>query len=112
MAGIVMTSHTPWLAITLFNLLAGRDVDSYRRYSDDFIRPGMLAMPSVVGFRDYEALQWLDSSASPWQLVEVIEITSPKEFVHDNETMPGKAVADDWSTWVSDFKVLVCKDLL
>lgn len=107
-----MSPQTPWLAITLFNLRLGVSVDGYRQYSRTFIRPGMRAMPSVLGFRDFEGRRLLDGNASPWQLVEAIEITSPEEFLRDNESMPGKAVADDWATWVADFRVVVCKDLL
>lgn len=107
-----MSPPAAWVAITLFNLAPGRDVGRYRQYSDAVIRPGMRAMPSVVRFRDYEAVRLLDGTTSPWQLVEIIEITSPEEFLRDNETLPGKAVADDWATWVAEFKVLVCGDLL
>ncbi len=107
-----MSPATRWLAITLFNLRPGASVESYRQYTRTFVRPGMRAMPSVLGFRDFEGLQLLDGSASPWGLVEVIEISSPEEFVRDNESMPGKAVADDWATWVEDFRVVVCRDLL
>ena len=99
------------LALTLFRLKPGRTVEEYREYTVSTIRPGMNAMPSVLGFRDLEITGVMAGSDGGWQLIELIEITSEAEFEQDNTQPPGKDVADDWATWVEEFSVLWCREL-
>ncbi len=99
------------LALTLFRLKAGHTVQEYRAYTESTIRPGMNAMPSVLGFRDFEVTGVMAGSGGGWQLIEVIEITSEEDFERDNAQPPGKHVADDWATWVEEFTVLWCQEL-
>lgn len=100
------------VAVTLFNLAGDRTLEDYRRYSKEFIRPGMEAMPSVVRFRDYHVSETYDSGPPSAALVEVIEITDIAAFRRDNETGPGAEVAEDWARWCSSFEVLFCEELL
>jgi len=97
-------------AITLFTLDPDRSVADYRAFSRDVIRPGMVTMPSVRGFLDYEVTDSLESDGGI-QLVELIEITSPEEFNRDNEGVLGAPIAAAWSEWVSTFRVLFVRDL-
>ena len=99
------------LAVTLINLKSNRSPDVYKRYSKSFIKPGMNAMPSVKRFRDFLVTGAMGGGETRWQLMEVIEITSPAEFERDNNQDPGKKVADDWATWVEDYRVLYCDEI-
>lgn len=94
------------LALTLFRLTEDRTVEEYVEYSQRFIHPGMLAMPSVLGFRDFRVLESYDGVAPSATLIELIEIESVEAFKHDNESEPGLSVATDWATWVDTFEVL------
>ncbi|GAA3932205.1 hypothetical protein [Microbacterium soli] len=100
------------LALTLFRLRPGVTVEEYVDYSNSFIKPGMLAMPSVRGFRDFRVLSRYDGSTSQTELIEVIEIESIEAFKHDNETGSGGEVAADWAGWVDDFDVLFCAEII
>ena len=98
-------------ALTLFRLKHGRTVEEYRAYTRAKLRAGMNAMPSVLGFRDLAITGVMAGSDGGWQLVEVIEITSPEEFERDHAVPVGKAVADEWAGWVEDYSVLWCENL-
>lgn len=100
-----------WLAITLFTLREGKALDDFRQHSIEFVRPGMMKMPSVLGFRDYAVTGTLDQRKAKWDAVEVIEISSPEAFDRDNSGPHGQQVADDWLKWVDQFEVLFCQNL-
>ena len=100
------------IAVTLFTLKQGRTVDEYVDYSNSFIKPGMFAMPSVEGFRDFAVRETYDGREPSAQLVEVIEITDVASFKRDNETEPGSSVARDWATWCESFEVLFCDEIV
>ncbi len=100
------------LAITLFTLKPDRTVADYVEYSNRFIKPGMLAMPAVKGFRDFHVLGSYDGAEPSATLVELIEIESVEAFKRDNESEPGVSVASDWATWVSSFEVLFCSEIV
>ncbi len=99
------------LALTLFRLTADHSVDEYVEYSQRFIKPGMLAMPSVLGFRDLRVLESYDGAEPSATLIELIEIESVEAFKHDNESEPGLSVATDWATWVDSYEVLFCAEI-
>lgn len=100
------------LALTLFRLKPGRTVDEYRAYTEAKLHDGMNAMPSVVRFRDLEITGAMVGSTAGWDLVELIDVTSPADFERDHEGPPGKDVADEWSTWIEDYTVLWCDPLV
>lgn len=99
------------LALTLFRLAPGRSVEEYRAYSRTRLREQMLTLPSVLGFRDLEISGLMAGEPQGWDLVEVIEIAGPAAFEADHRDGPGKATAEEWSTWVSSHCVLYCHDL-
>lgn len=99
------------LAITLFRLVPERSVEEYVAYSDAVIKPGMMAMPAVTGFRDFRVLESYDGAEPSATLVELIEIESIAAFKRDNESEPGASVAAGWATWVSSFEVLFCAEM-
>ena len=99
------------LALTLFRLKPGRTVDDYRAYTEAKLHDGMNAMPSVVRFRDL-AITGAMAGSADWDLVELIDITSPEDFEQDHVGPPGKDVADEWATWVEDYVVLWCDPLV
>ena len=99
------------IALTLFRLQDGRTIDDYVEYSQRFIRPGMLAMPSVLAFRDFTVAESYDGATPSAQLVEVIDITDAASFKRDNESGPGAEVAVDWATWCATFEVLFCEEI-
>jgi hypothetical protein len=105
-----VTTLAPNFAITLFALNSDRTVADYRAFSEEVIRPGMVTMPAVIGFLDYEVAGSLEGDGGI-QLVELIEITSPEEFIRDNDGPLGAPIAAEWSKWVSTFRVLFVRDL-
>lgn len=100
-----------WLAITLFTLREDRSLTDFRNHSMEFVRPEMMKMPSVLGFRDYAVTGTLNGSRALWDAVEVIEISSPEAFDRDNSGPHGQRVAEDWLAWVDKFEVLFCQNL-
>lgn len=100
------------LAITLFRLQPERTLQEYVEFSEAVIKPGMMAMPAVAGFRDFHVLESYDGAAPSATLVELIEIESVAAFKRDNETEPGASVAAEWATWVSSFEVIFCAEML
>jgi hypothetical protein len=109
MPGMTDLARTPELAITLFRLADGRTVEDYRAFSLQTVRPGMLTMPSVLGFLDHRVVGGL-TALDGWELVEVIVIGSRGAFEHENATI-GAALATEWETWVADFRVFFLEDL-
>jgi hypothetical protein len=93
------------VAVTLFTLAEGRSLEDYRRFSREFIGPGMLELPSVLGFRDGTALRQMGGDSARWHGVEVIEISSPEAFEADHEVAPGKDVAARWREWIDRYEV-------
>jgi len=93
------------VAVTLFTLASDRTLQDYRRFSREFIGPGMLELPSVLGFRDGTALRQMGGDPAVWDGVEVIEISSPEAFEADHEVSPGKDVAARWMEWIDRFEV-------
>jgi hypothetical protein len=108
---IIMSSLPRDIAITLFTLRPGRTVEQYRDFARDVIRPGMVRMPAVLGFLDYEVVGSLEDDDGI-ELVELIEITSPDDFNRDNEGPVGAPIAEQWLEWVTSFRVLFVRDLL
>jgi hypothetical protein len=102
--------RTPEIALTLFRLRDGVTEDEYRAFSRDVVRPGMLTLPSVLGFLDYRVAGGL-TALDGWELVEVIVISSRVDFEHENATA-GAALATEWEGWVADFRVLFLEDLV
>lgn len=109
MPGMTDIARTPELAITLFRLRDGVTVEDYRDFSLRTVRPGMLTMPSVLGFLDHRVVGGL-TAVDGWELVEVIVISSRTAFEHENATA-GAALAAEWEGWVADFRVLFLEDL-
>jgi hypothetical protein len=110
MVGMTDLGRNPQVAITLFRLRDGLTVEDYREFSRTTVRPGMLVMPSVVGFLDHRVVGGL-TPTDGWELVEVIVISSRVDFEHENATI-GAALATEWETWVADFRVLFLDDLV
>ncbi|MBF4582809.1 hypothetical protein ITJ54_09025 [Curtobacterium sp. VKM Ac-2865] len=108
--GLAHLGRTPEIALTLFRLRDGLTEDDYRTFSRDTVRPGMLTMPSVLGFLDYRVAGGL-TALDGWELVEVIVISSRVDFEHENATA-GAALATEWEGWVADFRVLFLEDLV
>lgn len=100
-----------WVAITLFTLREGRSIDAFRLHSLEFVRPEMMKMPSVLGFRDFAVTGTLDGSSTPWQAVEIIEVIDPTSFDADNRGEHGARITRDWLRWVDRFDVLFCHNL-
>lgn len=99
------------IALTLFELKPERTVEDYLEYSRTYVKPGMAAMPSVLGFRDFVVARNYEGAEPSTQLVEVIEISDEAGFRRDNETGDGLAVATDWATWCTSFEVLFCEEI-
>lgn len=93
------------VAVTLFSLASDRTLEDYEHFSREFIGPGMLELPSVLGFRDGTALRQMGGDHAAWDGVEVIEISSPEAFEADHEVSPGKDVAALWTEWIDRFEV-------
>lgn len=100
-----------WLAITLFTLRPERSMEDFREHTLAFVRPEMMKMPAVLGFRDYAVTGTQDGATSEWDAVEVIEITNPEAFERDNNGEHGTSITRDWLTWVDRFTVLYCENL-
>jgi hypothetical protein len=100
-----------WLAITLFTLRPERSMADFRQHTLDFVRPRMVMMPAVLGFRDYAVTGTQSGATAEWDAIEVIEITNPEAFERDNSGPHGAAITEDWLTWVEQFTVLFCENL-
>jgi hypothetical protein len=106
-----MLDLEPHFAITLFRLKPERSITEYVRFSQEHVRDGMRRFPSVRGFRDYAITDALVSDDG-WQLVELIAVSSPEDFLRDNEGAVGQRLAQEWETWVESYRVLFIRDLL
>lgn len=100
------------LIIALFRLKPDRELDDYRRFSHEYIRPNMIKIPSVVRFTDWSVSRTLDGQSSRWQVAEVFEVTDHDTFIADNQRGIGLEIAERWAEWVEEFEVLLCEDLV
>jgi hypothetical protein len=100
-----------WLAITLFKLRPERSVADFRAHSLESVRPGMMRLPSVLGFRDFAVTGTMAGTSPSCDAVELIEITDPASFERDNQGEQGALVTRDWLPWVESFEVLYCRNL-
>jgi hypothetical protein len=86
-------------------------MEDVRQHTLEFVRPRMMMMPAVLGFRDYAVIGTQSGATAEWDGVEVIEISTPEAFERDNNGPHGAAITTDWLTWIDRFTVLFCENL-
>jgi REDY-like protein HapK len=80
--------------IVLFNLKAGVDVAAYEKWAKEADIPGVNALGSVDKFTVHRATGLFGSDApSPYQYIEVIDITGMDGFIGDITTEAFQAAA-------------------
>lgn len=62
----------------------------------EFVRPEMMKMPSVLGFRDYAVTGTLGGGEAPRDAIKVIDLSSPEAFERENSGSYGQRIAADW----------------
>ena len=97
--------------VSYFRLAPGDSIASYRDWSLSYVRPVMLAMPSVVSFLDFAVVGSMDAGAEPWDGCEVIEVTEFAAFERDNAEGEGGRLAEAWRERLAAWSIGYLEDL-
>lgn len=98
--------------IVLFNLKPGVDPAEYEQFARELDIPGVNALDSVFDFSVHRATGLFGSDApSPYQYVEVIDITGLDHFIADVSTEAVQAVAARFGDYADDPKFILTEDL-
>ena len=99
------------IAITLFTLKDKKNIEKYKEWALSDVRPRMMLMDSVKGFLDYTVTGFFNHDGVKYDFIEIIEITSQKDFEEDNLKGLGLELANEWSEWVDDYILIFCEDI-
>ena len=99
------------IAITLFTLKDKNNIEKYKEWALSDVRPRMMLMDSVKGFLDYTVTGYFNHDGVKYDFIEIIEITSQKDFEEDNLKGLGLELANEWIEWVEDYSLIFCEDI-
>lgn len=99
------------LVISYFRLAEGDTIQAYRDWSLSYVRPVMLAMPSVVSFLDFAVVGSMDAGGEAWDACEVIEVTEFAAFEQDNAEGEGGVLAEAWRERLAAWSIGYLEDL-
>ena len=98
--------------VVLFNLKADADQSAYEEWARNSDTPTVNALPSVKGFTVHRSTGLLGSDApSPYQYVEVLDITSMDELITDISSDAMQAIAAQFQQFADNPQFIVTEDL-
>lgn len=98
--------------IVIFNLKEGVSAADYEAWAKTADIPGVNALGSVKDFTVHKATGLFGSDeASPYQYVEIIDITGMDPFVADISTEEFQAVAAPFQDFADNPKFILTEDL-
>ncbi len=98
--------------IVLFNLKPGVDPAAYEAWARGSDLPAVNALGSVASFTVHKATGLFGSDeASPYQYVEIIDISGIASFVADVSTPEFQAMAAPFRDFADDPKFILTEDL-
>jgi REDY-like protein HapK len=98
--------------IVLFNLKAGVDVVAYEKWAKEADIPGVNALGSVDKFTVHRATGLFGSDVpSPYQYVEVIDITGMDGFIGDITTEAFQAAAAPFQEFADNPQFILTETL-
>ncbi len=98
--------------IVLFNLKPDVDPAAYEAFARDMDIPGVNALESVFDFTIHRATGLFGSDApSPYQYVEVIDITNIDHFVADVSTDVVQVLVARFGEFADDPKIILTEEL-
>ncbi len=98
--------------IVLFNLKPGVDIGAYEKWAQETDIPGVNALGSVTRFTVHRATGLFGSdAASPYQYIEVIDITGMDAFVGDITTEAFQAAAAPFRGFADDPQFILTEDM-
>lgn len=98
--------------IVLFNLKPGVSVAEYEQWARTRDLPGVNALASVDSFTVHKATGLFGSdAASPYQYIEIIDITAMDPFVADISTPEFQAMAAPFQDYADNPQFILTEDL-
>ena len=98
--------------IVLFNLKPGVSTSDYEAWARTRDIPGVNALSSVSSFTVHKATGLFGSdAASPYQYVEIIDITGMEPFVADISTPEFQAMAAPFQDYADNPQFILTEDL-
>ncbi len=98
--------------IVLFKLKDGTDRDAYEDWARNSDVPTVTNLPSVDGFTVHRATGLLGSDApSPYQYVEVLDVSSMDGLFADISTEAMQAIAAQFQSFADNPQFIVTEDL-
>jgi hypothetical protein len=98
--------------IVLFNLKPGVSVAEYEQWARTRDLPGVNALASVDSFTVHRATGLFGSdAASPYQYIEIIDITGMDPFVADISTPEFQAMAAPFQDYADNPQFVLTEDL-
>ena len=98
--------------IVLFNLIPGVDIGAYEKWAKEADIPGVNALGSVARFTVHRATGLFGSdAASPYQYIEVIDITGMDAFVGDISTEAFQAAAAPFQGFADNPQFILTEDM-
>lgn len=98
--------------VVLFNLKPGVDPEVYEAWARGTDIPGVNALSSVSGYTVHKATGLFGSdAASPYQYIEVIDITAMEPFVVDITNPEFQKVAAAFGEFADAPQFILTKDL-
>lgn len=97
--------------IVLVNLKPDVDPKDYETWVRDTDYPGTRALPSVTGFTTFRATGTLGGDPSPYQYVEVIDITGHDAFMADVATDAVQTLAAQFGAFADNPQFLITEAL-
>lgn len=98
--------------IVLFNLKPGVSVSDYEQWARTRDIPGVNALASVTSFTVHKATGLFGSdAASPYEYIEIIDITGMEPFVADISTPEFQAMAAPFQDYADNPQFILTEDL-
>ncbi len=98
--------------VVLFNLKPDADASAYEDWARNADIPTVNGLPSVSGFTVHRSTGLLGSDApSPYQYVEILDVTSMDRLFQDISTEAMQAIAAQFRDFADNPQFIVTEDL-